>query len=823
MINNTLLPILYLLLLHPLLYAQQRVTGTVFDANTKEVLPFATVKVAKSGQGIVAGLDGKFEIQLPAATRGEERGKTTTIEVTSLGYQPAKVIVAPATDIKVYMHPQGAELHEVVVRPPYEKIYRILNTTIANKNRNNPDKYDWYQCHVYYKMIVDATMPDSTTRDTSANRQVLKEFLKNQYLLMSETYSIRTWKKPQQLQEDVLASRFSGLKEPMFTSLITDVQPFHAYSDYLSLNSKDYHNPVSRGYREYYKFNLADEIMEGKDTVWILSFRPKGNRANELAGTVYINSNGYAISRIIARADDTMLKMNVRIEQQYEQIPAAGSEPRWFPAQLNYIIDWQLESKSKKTTTTFHMKGNSRIDSVNWDENKDFRFDKTHTVRLTTSADELSDAAWTTIRPQALDKKEVSTYRVADSMGEKIHADRIMAFASKLPEAKVPVGILDFDLKRLFSYNYYEEVRLGLGAQTNEHLVKWLSVGGWAGYGFGDAKWKYGVFGDVYADRYREFVFRAGYTDDINDPGRIHLNHDLDKNYLSYYLLRRVDETKTYTASIKKKLAYWNIDLSGRQQQIFPQYKYALNYEGADHTTFTATEATLSLRYAYAERTAPFYNSYTSLGSKYPIWYGNITSGSLTSGNMEVSYTQALSALSWTKHINRIGNEHFLLEGGKSWSDGPLPLSKLFAGNGYKYDVKSALVDESIYTFGGFMTIYPYEFYTDQFVNFLFRHDFDWKLYKLEDKESLFSSAPNICLQYNMLYGTLNNRAAQQYVAFSVPDNAYHEAGLLLNNLIRLRYGNFYYLTFNMGYFYHLTSSFDAGNGRVVFGAGIEL
>ena len=797
------------------LYAQNR-EGRVYDAKSGEALPFATIKFGNTGQGVVADLDGRFEI--PVANGS---GRISYLEISSLGYQSKKVDL-PQNKLDIYLQPQSGVLNEVVVTPPYDKMRRIINNTIANKNRNNPDKYEWYQCHVYYKMIADFSLPDSILNDTAKDNMGTKEFIDNSHLLMSETYSIRTWRRPQQLQEDVLASRFSGFKKSMFTSLVTDVLPFHAYNDYITLNGRDYHNPVSRGFEQYYKFNLADELMQGNDTLWILSFTPKGNNANGLKGTVYINSDGYAISRISATASDTMLMMKARIEQQYERIPVAGNEARWFPVHLNYIIDWK--QKSGKTFVSIHMKGNSRIDSVTWNEDKDFHFDKTHTVRLANNADELTDTAWKTMRPEPLDKKEIRTYKVIDSIGEKFHLDRYMSYLSKLPEGKVPVSILDFDLKRLVNINQYENFRLGLGAQTNEHLIKWLSVGGWAGYGFGDAHWKYGAFAEVYADPYKEFVFKAGYTDDINDPGHVHLNRDLDKNYLSMYLLQRVDNTKTYFASVKKKFGYLSLELEGRQQDINPKYRYALQYGSDTFTTFTATEASLSWRYAYAERTAPFFGHYSSTGSRFPIWYGKVTSGVLESGTMQVPYTQAVTAVVWHKHINRLGFEHFLLEGGKSWSYTTLPLSKLFAGNGYKYDSKGSL-QESIYTFGGMMTIYPYEYYTDQFLNFIFRHDFDWKLYKLESPDIELSSAPNICLQYNMLYGTLLHPELQKDVTFSVPDNAYHEAGILLNNLVRYRYLNLCYLTLNMGYYYHIMpGAFDAKhNGRVVFGAGVEF
>ncbi len=784
----------------------------MLDAKTKEPVPFATIKTGNNGHGMVAGLNGKFEIP------GQELAGVRYLEISCLGYKPLSIPLPFTGGPVLYLQPDAEYLEGVVIRPPYEKMRRILNNAIANKGANNPDKYDWYRCHVYYKMIADATLPDSVINDTAKDNREVKEYLGNQHLLMSETYSIRTWRAPQQLQEEVVATRFSGLKKSMFTSMVTDILPFHGYNDYITLNGKDYHNPVSRGFEQYYLFSLTDEIIQGNDTIWALSFRPKGLRANNMTGVVYINSDKYAISRLVARANDSMLKMNVRLEQQYEEVVLNDSDKRWFPKHLNYVIDW--DQKSGGTVMTLHMKGNSLIDSVSFGEDPDFRFDKSHTIKLSKRADEADDEIWNRLRPEQLTAKEKLTYKFTDSIGQTYHIDRYLNYLSKLPEGKVPVGPFDVELKRIFSYNHYEQIRLGLGIQTNENLVKWLSAGGWGGYGFGDRQWKYGAFAEVYADRYKEFVFKAGYTDDIIEPGRIHLDRELDKNYLKTYLLNRVDEIKAYTFSVRRKTGYWNFEMAGSQQEIIPKYLYALDHKGIELTTFTAKEASLLFRYAFAERTAPFFGYYTRTGCRYPILYGKITTGSVESGSVEMPYTQVVTAVQWHKHINRLGFEHILVEGGKLWSSDQLPLNKLFAGNGFRYDDKSGT---SIYAFGGMLTMYPYAYYTDQFVNVVLRHDFDWKLFKLEEPDFIYSSAPNICLQYGLLYGTLSHPEAQKYVAFSVPDNGYQEVGLLLNNIFRVRYLNLYYLTLNMGYFYHVTPEYSDKNGRVVFGAGVEL
>ncbi len=811
--NRFLVSFMLLVLLQVFAFAQQKNSAVVCSQRTHATLPFVTVKFAETGRGTIADLDGRFTIPVV------EVGALPWIEISAIGYEPQKCLL-PLTKDTIFLRAGENALREVVVRPDKDKIKRILDAAIANKNHNNPDKYDWYRCKMYYKMLVDVVLPDSLRSDTSKQGREVFKFLENQHLLMSETYSTRTWKKPQQLQEEVTGSRFSGLQKSMFTGLVTDVLPFHSYNDYITLNGKDYHNPLSRGYSQYYKFRLEDELLQGQDTIWHLSFKPRGVNANDLEGSIYIHSDGFAISSLVASAIDTMLKRRVRIEQQYEQV-TEDSITRWFPRHLNYIIEWTLTSN--KMPITYLLKGNSLIDSTTFREDKSFHFDKVHSILLTPGADERTDDAWVHLRPIPLDAREARTYKVIDSIGLQYHFDNFMGYLSRLPEGKVPVGIFDLDLKRLVSGNYFEGMRLGLGVQTNEKWIKWLSLGAWAGYGFGDTHWKYGAFAEVYADKTHEFVFKGGYSYDLGDPGRVKINDELDRDYLNYYLLRRVDKVATYYVSVKKKFGYWNLELSGRSQDITPAYAYSFSTPAGPVNSYKANEVSLNFRYAFAERTAPFYGRYYSSGTKYPIWYGKVTTGAIDAGGLNIPYTQALTALAWHKHLNRLGNEQFFLQGGKSWSNGTLPLGKLFAGPGYRYSSGKGL-DFSYYSFGGIISMFPYDYYTDQFVSFVFRHDFDWKLYKVKFRGNKFSSAPNIALQYGMLYGMLQDRQAQEQVALQVPDNAYHEAGALINNLIRLNYLDVFYFTLNVGYFYHFAPVTDYNkNGKFVLGLGVEL
>jgi hypothetical protein len=799
--------LLLILLLGPVVAnGQQKIKGYVTDKDSTP-LPFATVKLGNTWQGFITDLDGRFEITTP---KGVDH-----IEVFYLGYESKRVQLDGSTELRIVLSEKDNALGEVVIKSPYEKINRILNNAIANRDKNNPEKYDWYRCKVYYKMIADVNydIPDSLVqKDTSGEKKELKTFLEEQHLLMSETYSRRTWKRPQKLQEEVIGTRLSGFKKPLFTGMVTDVLPFHAYNDYIALNGKDYHNPVSRGFYQHFKFDIEDEVLQGTDTIWILSFKPQSGYT-ELTGRVYIHSDNYAIAYLVANAEDKALNREIRLEQQYKRVSG-----KWFPEQLNYILKYHIADE-KTTKYDILMRGNSKIDSVSFEEEKGFKFDKAHSVQLLGDADVLTDSAWNRLRPEVLQGKELKTYQVMDSLMEEAGIDKIMPYLEKLPEGKVPISVVDMDLSRLYSVNKYEGSRLGLGLQTNEKIAKWLSVGGWFGYGFRDKEWKYGGFAEIYADKRKEFVFRFAYDNDLKDPGRVSLNKELDKNYLRRYLMNRVDQVEAYSASVKKRLGYWTVEIGGRKEYIMPRYNYNFRYAGNNHSDFEATEILVNWRYAFAERRAPFFGKYYSTGTKYPVWYGKVVAGTLESGSFNTDYIQAITAVQWQKHINRIGNERILLIAGKTWSNTPLPLSKSFAGNGLRFDQSI-----SLYSFGGLLTMYPYEYYSDEFVSLIFKHDFDWRLYSLSKPGSSFSSSPYISLGHNILYGRMKDRTVHDYVAFSIPDIGYHESGLMLNSLLRMNYLNVYHITFNAGYFYHWTPVFDMNrNGRYVVGVGVDL
>jgi hypothetical protein len=85
----------------------------------------------------------------------------------------------------------------------------------------------------------------------------------------------------------------------------------------------------------------------------------------------------------------------------------------------------------------------------------------------------------------------------------------------------------------------------------------------------------------------------------------------------------------------------------------------------------------------------------------------------------------------------------------------------------------------------------------------------------------MLSMAPHLALQYSMLYLPFADIAHHQYVALKSAEQPYHEAGAILERLVRIKYLNIYYITLNVGYFKQLKAG--ATKGSLSIGMGIDL
>jgi hypothetical protein len=770
----------------------------VADALTAETLPFATIKQS-NGQGIITDINGRFMVP----------GGITSLQASYIGHI-SKTVSSPFPDT-IFLQLQTGTMQEVVIKPPYEKIKAIINNAIRSKPTHNPEKYEQYSCAVYYKMTIDL-VPNGKSTDT-ADRKNLESFLEKSHLLFAETYSKRYYQKPNRQQEIILASRFSGLSKTYFTNLVTDILPFHVYGDFIELNKKDYIHPVAAGWQQRYNFDLIDEVPEGTDTIYILKYKPKKNALfNSLYGTVYIHSKDFAISHIIANTTnpvDSATNRYVKLEQIYH--PVNG---KWFPQELNYEMTFK-EYPSKDMGMLW--KGHCIVDSVSFAAIDRKIFDKVRPVKLSDSVDTRTREEWNSYRFDTLQQKEQNTYTVIDSLSAKAGTEKVINAFRNAGHGMLSLGYVDVELKRLLSLNPYEGTRLGLGLFTNDKISKYVSVGGWFGYGIKDKEWKYGASARLMPRGQKDNWLELAYQNNYKGTGSTHFHKELDDAGLRQWTLSQVDRIEEYAATLHCRLGFYELELNPLVQKLEPQYTYNFTEPGTNGRIFNLNEVSVGIRYAYGEIRTPAFGYYIPASTKYPIAYLRISGGQLTSGSYEAQYIKTLAAITYNVHTNRWGRDYFRLEGGmvKTIDDKALPRSYLLAGNGYRMNKNFQL-----YTNVGLVTLLPYQYFSDKYASLMYRHDFDRALFQVAKVMK-----PTPAIAHNMLYGSMDDQNAAANTGAVAPTNGYHESGIIMNKILISDIANFAYVNFNIGAFYHWApGAFDwKSNGRVTFALSFEL
>ena len=501
----------------------QSITGVVTDAESGEKLAFVNVYSSEWRIGTYTDIDGKFQLSIPA-----EEG---LLKFSLIGYRTYELQVDPKSGnrvFKIQLQPASLELSEVEVVADENPAISIIQNVVENRKSNRPENYESYRHITYNKFVVtmDAVSEDTVfteTGEVDTNWAEVKEFSDEQHVFLMESVSKKSYIKGKRNNENVIASRVSGLSDPQFVLLANQLQSFTFYSDYIQVLSTEFLNPISPNSEKRYVFILQDTTYHDGDTIYRISYQPSVNaNINGLKGVVNINTNGWAIQNVTAEPADTN-ELPVRIQQQYKRFNG-----KWFPFQLNTDLSFQSLSVNGFAPIGI---GRTYIDSVEIGIGMDHREVEVAQITVDKYAHKRPDEYWNNFRRDTLDQREKRTYEFIDSIGEEFNLDRKLNFARALFSGYVRMGVIDLDLYNLMRFNSYEKFRLNIGLQTNPRLFDRWIFGGNIAYGFGDRTFKYGGFTEYTLHKKYNWKWRLSYRHDLNETGEIRYLSE-DRNFL---------------------------------------------------------------------------------------------------------------------------------------------------------------------------------------------------------------------------------------------------------------------------------------------------
>lgn len=767
--------ILVIILFPVYLFGQHQIKGKVIDGKTKEALAFVNIVINNERLGTTTGIDGNFSFNSLKTIE--------TLKLSYVGYELKEIKVGDKKSLLIEMKKTSFSLAEFKVLPGINPAERIVNQVVKNRKKHNPEKslnfkYESYS-KMYFTGVVDSAIlnnPDKILElDTSDQKAI--DWLEDHHIMMMESVTERKYKLPDKSYEKVIASRVSGLKNPTFSLLATEMQSFSFYNPTLNVLDKAYLNPITTNSINKYLFLIEDTAFSGADTVFIISFRPrKGKNFDALKGLLYINTDGFALQNVIAEPMIQDEGIVIKIQQKYEKIDGS-----WFPVQLNSNLIF-----NNAQINNFKVMGIGKTYLKNIQINpelskKEFSYVATEIDIDATKKDE---EFWNKYREDTLSQKEKNTYHVIDSLGKAEHFDRKMAGLEAIMTGKLKWGFVSLDLNRFVNYNDYEGFRLGAGLHTNEHISKWFAVGGYGAYGFKDKEEKYGGDIDVLINHKNDVSLNLSIIKDVAEPGVVSF-YDYKVPLLSaagnrVLYLSRMNNVDKIEGRLKFRiLRYLKVYLFANQENVEVTnnyyYKKSIDANTILHDQYyTFNELGIELRYAYKEKVVKTLSGKFAKPTKYPIIYAKLERG-VKEFEGEYEYTRFTVRAEKKFRIKNLGRPSFNVEAGLI--DGEVPQHKLNSSLG-AFRFNSFLIA----TENAFETMLPYEFFSDRYVNFHFRHSFGSLLLKVKKFE------PEFILTSSIGFGSLAKQELHSGVSFNTMEKGYFESGLIINNILKLNY-----------------------------------
>jgi hypothetical protein len=783
----------------------QKISGVVYDKNSKETLPFVNITVNKSKMGTAADIDGKFDFSV--------NEPVSNIKLSYIGYEPLEMEITSQTKfpLEIYLKESKDELDQIELVAGENPAHEIIRKASANRKINNPEGLETFAYTSYNKFIVtfqmDSTVglidtnwvnenTDSASMDIDSSNYDARQFIDSQHLFMLESVSDRKYSSsPRRNNEKVVASRVSGFKNPTFTLLATQMQSFSFYNDFITVLDKDYINPISGGSTNRYIFIIQDTVISSFDSTFVISYQPKLNsKFDGLTGVLYITSDGWALKNILAKPQDQE-GLGIEIQSKSEKIGGV-----WFPTQMTY--DFRFYSTEDLDFGGFEPLGIGRtyVSKIKLEEEykrKDFsRLE----VQITDEAGKQPEEFWNQYRVDPLDSQELKTYHVIDSIGDAENFELKLGALQALLSGKFRYKFLDFDLDKVIGYNIYEGFRIGVGAHTNFRMLNCLRLGGYVGYGFKDQVFKYNYEADLILNERLGLILNGGYVFDIEETGSQTFNMAKRTNSLLATDLRNLNRQQFDEVSKVYVNLSWNI-LPNLHSRVFANrqnrqlqgtdYRFLQEDAGGDLLVngFNSTQAGIALRYAPKDKymEGPFGRKPIDLS--HPVYEIQYTRGISDVWESGYTFNKIDARINYKFKTKRFGVTKVQLAGG--YVDEDLPYSFLYT----PIANRPTNVNWPIYAAGmfAFETMYNNEFISNAWAHVIFIQNFKGYLLKIGDWN------PDVEFVMSAIVGSLNNPDLQKNIDFKTLEKGFYETGFEINKMwqsigvgVYYRFGPYY-------------------------------
>ena len=557
--------------------------------------------------------------------------------------------------------------------------------------------------------------------------------------------------QPRFNQEEILSSKTEGDTSAVFTGLNDQISKISLTNPFINLLDKQFISPFTTSGTDHYTYSLTDSTAIAGHQLIKIVFQPlTGQNGIGFGGVAIVSRNGLKIQKIFAHLVSNTLNdsISLTIEQSFVDVDGfqLTSEIR-----SNAVIPITTTSTKFPKNIISGLSGCYSITGITsvLQQNINPKL-KPANFRIATL---LTDSAFK-----------------ADQMNKQLKMIRLLA------EGKLNFGYFDLNYDKLFDYNLFEGLKLGLEGESNLRLSSFFTIGGFIGYGLHDQSIRHGEWVNIYPLGKTRFRIYLGYKDRNVEYGESEFLETQSlinpENYRNL-LITNMYATKRVTAGIEfRPFDKFNLflftdqsDNRGRTASVFynlhPFDPVRLTRSGvkinfSPGRIFNEEDGHLDeVSHSKSDFFITFIQGFSVLGNQDP--YAKIE----FKGKLELPD-------SWT------GTSTIMFRGGYMTENAPL--IEYFNGNG------SYAGDFTMMAPYSFSTMKQNEFAAQWFWALYLRHNFS-KLFFPEN----FKKRPEIVFAQNVGAGRLDDAFKTQYLVEDYR-KGFFESGLELNNLLRMGY-----------------------------------
>lgn len=740
----------------------------IIDIEDSKPLPFSKI-IPNTGSPILSDLDGYFSIDTIIVSE---------IKISSFGYFDTILKITSIQNNKISLRPHSTSIEEVKIIPGENPAHRIMNQVIERRKINSPTANDAFKYNSYSKFVFDINEEAiASISDTSSNNSLLdlKKYFEKQHLLLLESATKRTFIPPTRDKEEITAYKVSGFSDPMLSSFANEMQSFSFYENQFEMFGKTYINPIAFGGTKRYLFLMEDTTVINQDTTFTISFRPrKDKNFDGLKGYLYINTNGFAVEKVIVEPIDSIAGARIKVVQEYEFI----EQRKWFPSKLSTEIKFPALLINDLKNGYIEGKGNMYIKDVVLNP-EGLKKITLNNVALVTAddANDKTESDWDSLRVYKISEKEKNTYRKLDSISKENHLDYKLKALSSLIQGKIPMGYLNIDLTRLLDYKLFEGYRIGLGIETSFKTMKKATVGGYFGWGSKDQKWKYGGFAEIRLNKDHSIKMNLKYQQDLIERGgfefqkeSFNLNSGL--NYAHIYI-KNMEYQRLAQATISGYISSnFKLVLGGNYQRIWYsgnyEYSHSISTFSNYQAPFDIAETFSEINWNIREKVIQLGENRMGKGTKYPKISIKIAKGWKNWEESKYDYLRINASITQEVSIKTVGKIYWLMNYGKTIRDVPLYLQQVATGSGGNWNLSVR---------NSFETMLPFTYYSKEHINLFTRFTFR----SFKSKVSFFK--PQMGIHNAIGYGYFNNQF-EHSVSFSTLSKGYFESGIIIDGIL---------------------------------------